>query len=164
VLGSIIFARAIRQPLGFMLSSGALAVGLAYVGFSVVPSLTLACVAALVGGAGQGVQWASLISSVQRLTPAPLQGRIMGAVESIGAITPAIGLSLGGAAVALSSARDAFRVIGICAALTTVAFIRLQRLDPHDPESDLQRVESRRRAGDDALPPDGPQPEMPFIA
>lgn len=125
VLGSMVFARAVHRPLGAMLSGGALAVGLGYVGFAAAPSLAVACLAALVGGAGQGVQWASLISAVQRLTRPDLQGRVMGAVESIGALAPAIGLSLGGAMVALSSPRATFLLAGIGACATTAAFLRL---------------------------------------
>jgi DHA2 family lincomycin resistance protein-like MFS transporter len=100
-------------------------VGVAYLGFAVAPSLLVACAAALVGGVGNGVQWAPLISAVQRLTPAPLHGRVMGALESIGALAPALGLSLGGALVALSSPRLAFLVVGLGAALTTIGFLRL---------------------------------------
>ena len=40
---------------------------LAYVGFAAAPSLGLACVAALLGGVGNGLEWPSLISLVQRL-------------------------------------------------------------------------------------------------
>jgi hypothetical protein len=50
---------------------------------------------------------------------------MMGAVESLGAICPGIGLSLGGAIAALSSPRDAFLVAGIGASLSTIAFVRL---------------------------------------
>lgn len=125
VLGSIVFARAGSQPLGRMLSVGTFAVGLAYVGFAVAPSLALACPAALVGGVGNGMQWAPLVSAVQRLTPPQLHGRVMGALESIGALAPAVGLSLGGALVALSSPRTAFMVVGIGAGITTVAFARV---------------------------------------
>src|SRR5262249_17357649 len=107
VVGSVVFARSVRRPLGLLLSAGTLAVGLAYVGFAAGPSLALACTAALIGGLGNGVQWASLISAVQQLTPQHLQGRMMGAVESVGALCPVLGLSLGGALVALSSPRAA---------------------------------------------------------
>ncbi len=69
VLGSLVFARSLRRPLGAMLSAGTLAVGLAYVGFAAAPTLGLACVAALIGGVGNGVEWPSLISLVQRLSP-----------------------------------------------------------------------------------------------
>lgn len=125
VVGSLVFARSVRRPLGAMLSAGTLGVGLAYVGFAAAPNLTLACLAAVVGGVGNGVQWASLISAVQKLTPQRLHGRLMGAVESLGALCPAVGLSLGGALVALSSPRAAFLVAGLGATATTAAFLRL---------------------------------------
>jgi MFS family permease len=125
VLGSLAFARAARRPLGAMLSAGTLAVGLAYIGFSLAPSLAVACLAGLVGGVGNGVQWASLLSAVQQLTPPRLHGRMMGAVESLGALCPAIGLLLGGVLVAVSSSRTAFLVVGLGAAAMTVVFVRL---------------------------------------
>ncbi len=124
-VGSIVFARSIRRSLGTLLSASTLAVGLAYLGWAIAPSLAIACLAGLIGGVGNGVQWAALISAVQRLTPQNLHGRMMGAVESLGAICPGIGLSLGGAIAALSSPRAAFLVAGIGASLSTIAFVRL---------------------------------------
>ncbi len=126
VAGSVVFARAVRRPLGVLLSAGALAVGLAYLGWALAPTLALACVAAVLGGLGNGVQWAAFFSAVQRLTPPDLHGRMMGAAESLGAIFPAAGLALGGALVALSSPRGAFLVVGLGAALSTIAFVRLR--------------------------------------
>jgi len=125
ILGSVVFARSVSRPLGAMLSAGALAIGLAYIGFSFAPSLALACPAALIGGVGNGLQWPSLISAVQRLTPPQLHGRMMGAVESLGALCLAGGLVLGGCLVALSSPRVAFLVVGVGAASTTALFAAL---------------------------------------
>jgi hypothetical protein len=125
VLASVIFARAVRRSLGVMLSGGILALGLAFIGFSMAPSLPLACVASLVGGIGNGLEWPSLISLVQRLTPQPLHGRLMGALESLAAVCLAFGLPFGGALVALSSPRIAFLVLGIGATAATAAFVRL---------------------------------------
>jgi hypothetical protein len=124
-VGSVVFARSVRRSLGLLLSASTLAVGLAYLGWAIAPTLALACAAGLIGGIGNGVQWAALISAVQRLTPQKMHGRMMGAVESLGAICPGIGLSLGGAIAALSSPRDAFLVAGIGACLSTIAFVRL---------------------------------------
>ena len=67
VLGSILFARW-HGSLRVIISAGTLAVGLAYLGFSAAPSLASACAAAVLGGIGNGVQWAPLVSAVQRLT------------------------------------------------------------------------------------------------
>jgi Transmembrane secretion effector len=125
VLGSLVFARSPKRGLGAMLTGGTLAMGLAYIGFSAASSLEIACLAAVLGGVGNGVEWASVISIVQRLTPPALQGRLMSAVESIGALALALGLALGGTLVALSSPRGAFLVVGIGATAMTLAFLRL---------------------------------------
>jgi predicted MFS family arabinose efflux permease len=125
VVGSLVFARSPRRGLGAMLTGGTLAMGLAYIGFSVAPFLALACVAAVLGGVGNGVEWASVISIVQRLTPPVLHGRLMSTVESIGALSLALGLPLGGALVALSSPRGAFLVVGIGATAMTLVFLKL---------------------------------------
>lgn len=125
VLASIVFARATGRPLGWMLSIGIFMLGAAFIGFSIAPSLGLACIAAVIGGIGNGLEWPSLISLVQRLTPQNLHGRLMGAVESLGALCLAIGLPLGGALVALSSARVAFLVLGTVSATATIGFVHL---------------------------------------
>lgn len=130
VVGSVVFARLFRRPPGGMLTVGTIAIGLAYIGFSVAPSLALACVAAFVGGTGNGLQLPSLISIVQRITPQLLQGRMMGAVESLNALCRAIGLPLGGALVVLSSPRTAFTIVGLGAIATTAVLMRLARERP----------------------------------
>jgi MFS family permease len=123
--GSLLFARGARRSLGAMLTLGTLGVGLAYLGFAAAPTLVLAALAALLGGVGNGVQWASLLGTVQLLTPERLHGRLMGGVESIGALCPLIGLPLSGLVMALSSPRAAFAIFGAIIAATTVGFARL---------------------------------------
>ncbi len=129
ILGSIIFARLVKWPLRFLLSAGALLIAAAYLGLAAAPSLLLACVAGLLGGVGNGMQWPSLISAVQRLTPAKLHGRMMGAAESLGALCIAIGLPLGGALVALSSPRSAFIIVGIGALFGGFALLQVRIAD-----------------------------------
>ncbi len=138
-VGSVVFARSPNRELRTMISGGTFAVGLAYIGFAAAPSLLVACGAAVVGGFGNGIQWAPLISAVQLLTPPHLHGRVMGALESIGALAPALGLALGGALVVLTSPRTAFLVVGVGAALTTVGFVRIpinQSVATRPPSSD----------------------------
>jgi Major Facilitator Superfamily len=127
VLGSLIFARSPRRSIGAMLSAGALGIGLAYIGFAAAPSLVLACAAAFTGGVGNGLELPSLFSLVQQLTPQDLHGRLMGAVESLTALSVAIGLPLGGALVALSSSRVAFLVVGVGTTAAAAALLRTSR-------------------------------------
>ena len=137
VLGSLVFARSLQRPLGTMLSAGAFAIGLAYIGLAAAPTLGLACVAALVGGIGNGVELPSLFSLVQRLSPQNLHGRLMGAVESLTALSVAIGLPLGGALVALSSSRVAFLVVGLGTVGASVTLLRVSRRRP-TPTVDIE--------------------------
>jgi MFS family permease len=125
VIGSLFFARSTKRSLGAMLTGGTFAVGLAYMGFAAAPSLKLAALAAVVGGIGNGVQWASLIGTVQQLTPQRLHGRLMGTVESIGALCPLIGLPLSALVLTLGSPRIAFLVFGLAATAATLGFLRL---------------------------------------
>jgi MFS family permease len=124
-IGAVLFARSARRPLGAMLAGGTLFVGVGYLGFAAAPTLAVACAAAVIGGIGNGIQWPSLISAVQQLTPAPLHGRLMSAVGSLNALCPAIGFAIGGSIVALSSTRVALLVAGLVASVATVAFLRL---------------------------------------
>lgn len=124
-LGAIVFARSVHRPLGPMLTGGTLLVGLAYLGFAVAPTLAIACGAAVVGGIGNGIQWPSLISAVQQLTPSSLHGRLMSAVGSLNALCPAIGFAVGGTIAAVSTPRVAMACAGATATLATFAFLRL---------------------------------------
>ncbi len=146
VLGSVVFARLIRRPLGEMLSAGTLAIGLAYLGLAAAHSLELACVAALVGGVGNGLQWPSLISIVQKASPEHLHGRMMGAVESLGAICLGVGLPLGGLLVALTSPRTAFVVVGLGAIVMTAVLLRVSGLS--DGAAAQTDVEQRAAVAD----------------
>jgi MFS family permease len=137
-LGAVVFARSARRALGPMLAGGTLLVGLGYLGFAAAPTIALACTAAVVGGIGNGIQWPSLISAVQQLTPAALQGRMMSAVGSLNALCPAIGFILGGSIAAVSSPRVAMAVAGTIAALATVAFLRLPINGVVQSEEDIE--------------------------
>jgi len=153
VLGSLVFARSLRRPLGTLLSAGTLAVGLAYVGLAAAPSLWVACIIAVFGGVGNGVELPSLNSIVQRLTPQYLHGRLMGAVESLAALCVAIGLPLGGILVALSSPRTAFLVVGLGAVATSVALHRLSRGELQPAVDDRERTPMAIGAGSELHEP-----------
>jgi MFS family permease len=137
-LGAIAFSRSVHRPLGPMLAGGALLVGLAYLGFAAAPVLALACAAAVVGGAGNGIQWPSFISAVQQLTPAVLHGRLMSVIGSLNALCPAIGFAVGGTIAAVASPRVAMVIAGAVATCATIAFLRLrlgnlQSIAPEQP-------------------------------
>ena len=130
VVGALVFARSLRYSLTGLVSAATLAIGLAFLGFAVAPSLPAACVAAVVGGVGNGMELPSMVSLVQQLSPAKLHGRMMAALESLASIALAVGLPLGGALVALGSPRLAFVVLGVGAMASAGALFRISRKGP----------------------------------
>jgi MFS family permease len=123
--GAVAFARASSRPLAQTLTSGVFLLGVAYLGYAAAPTLALACVAAFVGGIGNGIHWPSLISAVQKLTPTELQGRLMSAVGSINALCPALGFMLGGVVATVASPRAAMLMAGLVSMALTATFARI---------------------------------------
>jgi MFS family permease len=113
VLGSLLFARLRQSSLGYLLLFSTFAVGSGYLGLAAAPTLAFACLASVIGGAGNGVQWVTMISAVQELTAESMQARVMSVLESIGAAMPGVGFALGGVIAALVSPRMTFLVAGV---------------------------------------------------
>jgi MFS family permease len=145
VLGSIVFAAVRRASLPVLLFFSTLAVGAGYLGLAAAPTLVLACMASIVGGAGNGVQWVSAVSAVQELTVAGMQARVMSVLESVGAAMPGVGYLLGGLVATGASPRATFLVAGV-GVLAIVAIFALA-LGRNWPESG-EKGGSGRRAAD----------------
>jgi MFS family permease len=138
VLGSFVFAAIRRAPLPVLLFFSTIAVGAGYLGIAAAPTLALACTAAVIGGAGNGVQWVSAISAVQELTVAGMQARVMSVLESIGAAMPAVGYLAGGLIATAASPRTTILVTGLgVLATVAVASVALGRNWPERREKEI---------------------------
>jgi hypothetical protein len=128
VLGSLVFAAAGRLPLRPLLLVSTATVAIAYAGSAVAPSLLVACIAAVVGGAGNGVQWVALVCATQRTAGEMFQARVMALLESLAVAMPGVGFLIGGVVTAIASPRTSFVVAaGGIAAVIVAGFAR--RLD-----------------------------------
>jgi MFS family permease len=112
VLGSLVFLAGARIQMGVLLFFSTLAVAISYLGMSVAGTLAVACAAAALGGAGNGVQWVAVMSTVQGLTNERFQARVAGLLESISVAMPGIGFVLGGLITEFLDARAGFAVAG----------------------------------------------------
>jgi len=113
VLGSIAFAKLRRASLPVLIFFSTVAIGTAYFGLAVSQTLVAACVASVIGGAGNGIQWVAVVSAVQELTAPSMQARVLGTLESAVSASPGIGFVLGGLIVSQWSTRVAFVVAGL---------------------------------------------------
>jgi len=112
VLGSVAFLALKHRSTVTLIMTSTSAIGLAYLGMSVADTLSVACLLSVLGGAGNGVQWIAVMTALQEATPEPLQARVAGFLESIGAAMPGVGYIIGGAITSLTSPRAAYAVAG----------------------------------------------------
>ena len=145
VVGSLVYLLVKqRSALGLIVISTAL-IGFAYLGMATADTLLVACLISVVGGAGNGVQWISVVTTLQEMTPIDYQARIVGLLESLGAAMPGFGYLIGAALVAIGSPRTAYAVAGAGVLVLVLAALILR--------PDVRRAPATaRRAGDIPVP------------
>jgi MFS family permease len=139
VAGSLLFAGARKIPLGRLLFFSTLAVGGAYLGLAAAGTLAVACVMSGIGGAGNGVQWVSVVSAVQEMTAGEYQARVIGLLESLGYAMPGVGFVLGGVVADLVSPRATFLVAGAGVIAVVIAVTPLLRRTSWEAEESPER-------------------------
>jgi MFS family permease len=155
VIGSVAFAALRRVPLPALLLFSTLAIGLAYLGTSISPTLLAACAASCLGGLGNGVQWIALVTAVQELTRAAYQARVLSLLEALASVMPGIGFLAGGAITTIFEPRASYAVAGagvlVVLALASVLLRRTDwtpQLEQGSVQGDLQDGASSLAAGD----------------
>ena len=132
VVGSLAFAALRRVPLRALLFFSTLAIGVAYLGTAISPTLAVACAASFVGGLGNGIQWIALVTAVQELTRADYQARVLALLEALASAMPGIGFLIGGAIAAIFEPRLSFAVAGagvLCVLALAAGLLRRSRMD-----------------------------------
>ena len=125
-------------------------IGLSYLGLAAAETLPLACLMALVGGAGNGVQWVAVVTALQEQVPDEFQARVVGLLDSAATIAPVFAYTLGGVLAQAVSPRAAYAVAGVGALLCAVLFGR----QAAKPVQDLVGVAVGREDGiEDVLDP-----------
>jgi hypothetical protein len=112
-IGSAVQVRIARRvgTTAILLSTGAVAAG--YLGTAAAPTLIVACAASVIGGVGNGTQWASVETALHLLVEEEFRARATAILEALAAIAPGAGIMLGGALTALFSPRAAYLAAGL---------------------------------------------------
>ena len=112
VVGSLVYLLVKQRSSLALIVVSTAAIGIAYLGMASANTLLLACLFSVLGGAGNGIQWISVVTALQEATPPDYQARIVSLLESLGAAMPGVGYLVGAALVALGSPRTAYMVAG----------------------------------------------------
>ena len=112
-LGSALQVRLTRRVGTALILLSTLAVATGYIGTAVAGTLLTACAASVVGGVGNGLQWASVETSVHQLVEEAFRTRVTAVLESLAALAPGAGILLGGLLTSLFSPRAAYLAAGL---------------------------------------------------
>jgi MFS family permease len=151
VVGSLIYLLVKQRSTLVLIVISTAAIGIAYLGMATAETLLVACLVSIVGGAGNGVQWISVVTALQEVTPPDYQARIVGLLESLGAAMPGVGYLVGAALVAIGSPRTAYAVGGAgVLVLVLIGFLVRSRVDAR--VGARPRFVKEQGAGDIPLP------------
>jgi MFS family permease len=127
VIGSTVHIRLARRIGHATILVSTAAVAVAYVGTALAPTLIVACAASVIGGVGNGTQWASVETAIHQFVEEHFRLRVAAILESMAAMAPGVGIVLGGALTALFSPRAAYLAagLGLVALITVVALSRV---------------------------------------
>jgi MFS family permease len=124
LLGSALFARARRQPLGRLVLVSTGAIGVGYAVMAGAPTLLVACLGSVLGGTGNGVQWVAVMTALQEAVEDQYQARVSGLLESAAAAVPGIGYIVGGAVTAAVSPRLAYALSAVGVGIVVLIWSR----------------------------------------
>ena len=164
VLGSLAFAGLARASIPVLLAFSTMAIGVAYLGTALAPSLVVACAASVFGGTGNGVQWVSVMTAVQAVTAGAYQARVVAMLEAIASAMPGLGFLIGGVVAAVADPRAAFAVAGVGVLLVLAGAVAALR---HTNWGDAVSDASASRPTEPMAPPPAggvPSPPSPELS
>jgi hypothetical protein len=125
VLSSVGLARAPRGSALLLIPLGASAMGLGLLVMAVAPVLAVALAGCLLGGAGNGIYYVSVVQALQERIHDDFQARVMGLLESTTAASYGAGFLLGGVVTAMADARLAIGLSGVGVLVAAAAIVAL---------------------------------------
>jgi MFS family permease len=129
VLSSVALTRAEGASAIVLIPLGAIGVGAGFVVMAFAPGLAVAVLGCLIGGAGNGIYYVSVVQALQERIEEDLQARVMSLLESTTAGAYGVGFMVGGALTAIWSSRLAIGIAGVGMSLAAAAIVGLLRGD-----------------------------------
>jgi predicted MFS family arabinose efflux permease len=120
VAGSAAYGRWRGLPARGLIAASAAALGVGFLVMAAAPSLLVAVIGAVVGGAGNGIESVAARTAVQEQTPERWMALVMSFTESLTQAAPGAGFVLGGVIAALAGPRIALGIAGAGSLVVTV--------------------------------------------
>jgi MFS family permease len=124
--GAGVFAVRRHAPMRPLAAQATLLMAVAAVGMAVTGSLWVALAFAFVGGIGNGVRWAAMITAIQELVADALLARVSGLFDAVSYAATGAGYVLGGLLTTWASARFVYWVAGVGALFSAVQLLLIR--------------------------------------
>lgn len=121
--GAGVFAARRRAPMRPLAAQATLLMAIAAVGMALTGALWVALAFAFVGGVGNGVRWAAMITAIQELVADALLARVSGLFDAVSYAATGAGYVLGGLLTTWASARFVYWFAGIGALVSAVQLL-----------------------------------------
>ncbi|MGH2871057.1 MAG: MFS transporter [Solirubrobacteraceae bacterium] len=108
VIGTLTYSRSRHRSAASLISGASLALAAGFLVMAVAPSLPLALVGAVIGGAGNSVEFVAARTALQERASSEWMAILMGFWESVSLLAPGLGYMIGGVLTALTATRVAF--------------------------------------------------------
>ncbi len=143
VAGSAVYARWRRKSPRLLIAGSGGAVGCGLLLMAIAPSIGVAIIGAVLGGASNGIEMVASRTALQERTEAGWMAMVMGLNESLVLAAPALGILLGGAITTLSDPRMALGVAALGAfGFTVLAWMALGRPSFRRPPEEAAATEA----------------------
>jgi MFS family permease len=146
LVGGLVFALLSRRRLIVLAAFATGLIGCSYIGLALSQTVVLACLIALAGGIGNGVQWVAVITALQEEVPDEFQARVVGLLDSAATLAPVIAYTVGGLLAQTLSPRAAYAVAGAGALACAARFARRRPEVTVPPPARVHQGEARGRA------------------
>lgn len=113
VFGSVAYGRLMRLNLARVFVGGLVLAAASCLALGLSPSIPVACAFAVLGGAGNGIFWVALQTTVLESAPAGHEARAAGRLEAIASVTPAVGIVAGGIVAVAAGPRLTLIIPGV---------------------------------------------------
>lgn len=127
IMGSVVFARFRHRSTPMLIALGAVLLGVGFVVMAISPSIVIAAIGAVVGGAGNGIHAVAARTALQEEVEPDWMALVISVNESVSQGFPGLGILLGGALAQVASARFAFGVAGVGSLVIAFAVASLLR-------------------------------------
>ena len=129
VVGSLIYLLIRRQSTLLLILVSTAAIGVAYLGMAKADTLLVACLVSIVGGAGNGIQWISVVTALQEHTPTTTRRGSSGCSSRSARPCRAWATCSGARSSRSGSPRTAYAVAGAGVLVLVCAGFLMRRID-----------------------------------